>query len=61
MIDVGVVMLDAPVISGEKTSQLFEAVGVPYEVWSSDELAHNVNGIDVGKYWPPKRLADEAF
>ena len=61
MIDVGVVMLDAPVISGQKTSQLFEAVGVPYEVWSSDELSKNVNGIDVGKYWPPKRLADEAF
>jgi len=61
MIDVGVIMLDAPVISGEKTSQLFEAAGVPYEVWSSDELAKNVNGIDVGKYWPPKLLADEAF
>lgn len=61
MIDVGVVMLDAPIISGEKTSQLFEAVGVPYEVWSSDVLAKNVNGIDVGKYWPPKTLVDEAF
>ena len=61
MIDVGVVMLDAPVISGQKTSQLFEAAGVPYEVWSSDELAKNVNGIDVGKYWPPKTLADDAF
>lgn len=61
MIDVGVVMLDAPVISGEKTSQLFEVVGVPYEVWSSDELVQNVNGIDVGKYWPPKLLADGAF
>ena len=61
MIDVGVVMLDAPVISGEKTSELFEAVGVPFEVWSSDELAKNVNGIDVGKYWPPKLLADGAF
>ena len=61
MIDVGVVMLDAPVISGEKTSQLFDAVGIPYEVWKSTDLSKNVSGIDVGKYWPPKTLADDAF
>jgi sarcosine oxidase subunit beta len=61
MIDVGVVMLDAPVISGEKTSQLFDAVGIPYKVWNSTELSKNITGIDAGKYWPPKRLDDEAF
>ena len=61
MIDVGVVMLDAPVISGEKTSQLFESVGIPYEVWGSSDLSKNITGIDAGKYWPPKRLDDEAF
>jgi sarcosine oxidase, subunit beta len=61
MVDVGVVMLDAPVISGQRTSQLFEAVGVPYEVWDWQNLSENVNGIDVGKYWPPKALADDAF
>jgi len=61
MIDVGVVMLDAPVISGEKTSQLFDAVGIPYEVWGPSDLSENITGIDAGKYWPPKRLNDEAF
>ena len=61
MIDVGVVMLDAPVISGEKTSQLFDSVGVPYEVWNSLDLSKSVTGIDVGKYWPPKTLSDDAF
>lgn len=61
MIDVGVVMLDAPVISGEKTSQLFDLVGIPYEVWNSSELSKSVTGIDVGKYWPPKTLADDEF
>lgn len=61
MIDVGVVMLDAPVISGEKTSQLFDAVGIPYKVWNSTELSKNITGIDAGKYWPPKGLDDEAF
>ena len=61
MIDVGVVMLDAPVISGEKTSQLFESVGIPYEVWGPLDLSKNITGIDAGKYWPPKRLDDEAF
>ena len=61
MIDVGVVMLDAPVISGEKTSQLFDAVGIPYEIWNSTVLSKNVAGIDAGKYWPPKKLDDDAF
>ncbi|MEJ6574219.1 MAG: FAD-dependent oxidoreductase [Actinomycetes bacterium] len=61
MIDVGVVMLDAPVISGERTSQLFELAGIPYEVWGSLDLSKNVTGIDVGKYWPPKTLADDTF
>ena len=61
MIDVGVVMLDAPVISGEKTSQLFDAVGIPYEVWNSTDLSKNVTGIDAGKYWPPKKLDDDGF
>ena len=61
MIDVGVVMLDAPVISGEKTSQLFDSVGIPYEVWNSTDLSRNVAGIDVGKHWPPKSLTDDAF
>lgn len=61
MIDVGVVMLDAPVISGEKTSQLFDAVGIPYEVWNSTDLSNNVSGIDAGKYWPPKKLDDDEF
>ena len=61
MIDVGVVMLDAPVISGEKTSQLFDAVGIPFEVWNSKDLSKNVTGIDAGKYWPPKKLDDDGF
>ena len=61
MIDVGVVMLDAPVISGEKTSQLFDSVGIPYEIWNSSDLSKSVTGIDVGKYWPPKTLADDEF
>ena len=61
IIDVGVVMLDAPVISGEKTSQLFESVGIPYEVWGPLDLSKNITGIDAGKYWPPKKLDDEVF
>ena len=61
IIDVGVVMLDAPVISGAKTSQLFDSVGIPYEIWNSTDLSRNVAGIDVGKHWPPKSLTDDAF
>ncbi len=59
--DVGVVMLDAPIISNERTTKLFDAVGVPYEVWDSEQLRTRVSGIDTGKYWPPKSISDDEF
>jgi sarcosine oxidase, subunit beta len=57
----GLVMLDAPVAPASRVLPIFDEVGVPYEVWSAADLAARVPGIDTGRYWPPKRLDDDAF
>ena len=61
LFDVGVIMMDAPVISTTKTTALFDQVGVPYEVWSAEELAAKAPGLDTGKYWPPKAVTSDEF
>ncbi len=61
LFDVGVIMMDAPVISTPKTTALFDRVGVPYEVWSAEELAAKAPGLDTGKYWPPKAVTSDEF
>ncbi len=61
LVNIGFLMLDAPVISRQHTAGLFDSVGIPYEMWNATDLAERVPGIDVGKYWPPKALEDDAF
>ena len=57
----GIVMLDAPIFSRERTISLFEQVGVPYEEWDTAVLRERVPAMDPGRHWPPKRIGDEAF
>lgn len=57
----GMVMLDAPISGRERSVELFEQVGVPYEDWDAATLRERVPAIDPGRFWPPKRLDDEAF
>ncbi len=57
----GVVMLDVPVVSRKRMCGLFDEVGVPYEQWDAGTLGERVPGLDPGRYWPPKRIEDEAF
>jgi sarcosine oxidase, subunit beta len=57
----GIVMLDAPVFSRERTISLFDQVGVPYEEWDTAVLRERVPAMDPGRHWPPKRIDDEAF
>ena len=61
LFDVGVIMIDAPVISTSKTAALFDQAGVPYEVWSPRVLAERAPGVDTGKYWPPKTVTSDEF
>lgn len=57
----GMVFLDVEVAPRERFLPLFDEVGIPYEVWDPDTLARRVRGIDVGRYWPPKRTDDDDF
>jgi glycine/D-amino acid oxidase-like deaminating enzyme len=57
----GMAMLDAPSVPRSTYLPLFDQVGVRYEEWDSATLRARVPGIDTGRYWPPKRLADDGF
>lgn len=57
----GLVMLDVPVAPKKRVLAIFDDVGVPYEDWDADVLAAQVPGLDPSRFWPPKRLDDEAF
>ncbi|MCX4911685.1 FAD-binding oxidoreductase [Streptomyces sp. NBC_00878] len=57
----GLAFLDVDLAPRALYLPLFDTVGVPYEEWSTDRLRAEVPGIDVGRYWPPKRLDDDAF
>ncbi|HEX5121204.1 MAG TPA: FAD-dependent oxidoreductase [Pseudonocardiaceae bacterium] len=57
----GLAMLDVAILPRSKYVPLFGEVGVPFEEWDSAELRARVPGIDAGRYWPPKRIDDDAF
>ncbi|HUQ61572.1 FAD-dependent oxidoreductase [Lentzea sp.] len=57
----GLVVLDVEAAPRTSWLPLFDEIGVPYEEWDSATLAERVPGVDVGRYWPPKRLDDEQF
>lgn len=59
--NVGVAMLDVPVISEKNTLELFSQVGIPHEKWDSKKLKSAIAGIDAGKYWPPKPVKSDEF
>ncbi len=45
----------------DKVLPLFDEIGVPYEIWSTDTLQERIPGIDIGRHAPPKRADDERF
>ncbi|MYS87768.1 NAD(P)/FAD-dependent oxidoreductase [Embleya scabrispora] len=57
----GMAVLDVDAAPRAAYLPLFDAVGVPYEEWDAATLAARIPGLDAGRYWPPKRLDDDAF
>jgi glycine/D-amino acid oxidase-like deaminating enzyme len=57
----GLALLDVDIAPKERVLPLFDAVGVRYEVWDPPTLARRIPAIDTGRYWPPKRLDEDAF
>ena len=39
----------------------FDRAGVPYERWDAEALRRHYPALDVGRYWPPKAVDDDAF
>jgi glycine/D-amino acid oxidase-like deaminating enzyme len=59
--NIGVMMVNVPVVSIPLTKELFTKVGIEHEVLDAAGMERIVPGIDTGKYWPPKKINDEAF
>ncbi|UMP00070.1 FAD-binding oxidoreductase [Amycolatopsis sp. EV170708-02-1] len=57
----GIALLDVDIMPRQAFLPLFAKVGVPFEEWSDTQLRERIPGIDVGRYWPPKRIDDEGF
>ena len=58
---VGSFCLDAPGLAPEKVLPLFDAVGVPYEVWDAATLREKIPSLDNGRFYPPKPVDSEEF
>ena len=61
VVNAGTVMVEVPFMPFASTEALFKAAGIPYEIWGAKELAEAIPGFDTGKYWPPKKITDDAF
>lgn len=57
----GMVMLDAPTSPRARTLALFGQAGVPSEQWDADTLRARVPALDPSRFWPPRRIDDDAF
>lgn len=57
----GLAMLDVDLAPRINYLPHFDSLSIPYEEWDSNTLAARIPGIDVGKYWPPKRIDQDEF
>ena len=53
-------LYSAPTPNGVKVSIMLEEVGIAYEVLDSEELQRRLPQVDLGAYYPPKRIDDPA-
>jgi sarcosine oxidase subunit beta len=51
----------SPNFDSARVLALWAEFGIPYEVLDGSELRRRWSGLDVGRYWPPKRTDDPAF
>lgn len=57
----GALCLDSPAHDPAKVLRLFDQVGVPYQVWSAEQIRDRFDWLDPARHYPPKALADEGF
>ena len=57
----GMLVLEPDPKASAATTTHFDAVGVPWERWSADEVRQRASFLDVGAYGPPKPVDSDAF
>src|SRR4051812_20195258 len=57
----GVLVLDFPGFKADRVVGLYNKIGIPVEELSPDEIRSRFPGLDTGRYFPPKSLADDGF
>lgn len=57
----GGVVLDAPGSNRDVVLPLFARAAIPYEEWDAATVSARVPGLDTGRYFPPRPVADERF
>ena len=57
----GSLCLDAPVHDSAKVLDLFDRVGVPYEVWNAATVRERLPQLDPARHYPPKPVDSEEF
>jgi sarcosine oxidase subunit beta len=60
-VQTGALCLESPGQQRSKVLSFFDRAGVPYEEWDSDAVRTRLPALDPGRFWPPKRVTDEAF
>lgn len=57
----GMCIFNTPDDNTDRIRRLWDDVGINYSIAEGDELSHLLPGVDLGAYFPPKRIDDPAF
>ncbi len=57
----GMLVLDTPGADAGPIHRLFDKVGVPYETMDPATIGRRFPALDLGRYFPPKRVDDDDF
>jgi glycine/D-amino acid oxidase-like deaminating enzyme len=57
----GMLIFHTPGNNTQRVEALWDEVGIAYELLDSAALAARMPGLDIGQYFPPKRIDDPAF
>jgi len=60
-IPTGGLVMEFPGVPVDRLLELYEQVGIPAQRLTSSQLTERFPYLDVGRYYPPKTLADDAF
>lgn len=57
----GMLIFDTPSVGTDRVARLWDEVGIAYEHLAAAEISRRWPGLDVGSYYPPKRIDDPHF